>query len=482
MLMAKLFHPSTWLAEPTSPRKASKGTSYTAKGLEGVEPPKTDTETGTSQPPAYREIVPELSTPTQRQAIYARMTNDAAVDVSLRAAKTPILGAEFFMEPYSDSPQDMEISEFIWANLAEGMSAPFVNSLQDILAMFEDGFSIVEKVHEERDWSPNRSSANTRTYVMLRKLGVRPAGTIKDITYDENGGPEEVIQTVIDPATRKATDTPIEISKIVIFTFNRKGGDLKGRSILRTAYPHWYYKTHLYKIDSIQKERHGIGVPRGKLLPGYTTSDKSILRTLLRNIRTNEEAFIMQTPNVEIDFAKLEGQLVDVMESANHHNTMILLNVLGQFIALGTTAEGGGRATAGTGSDLFMKSLKYVATYIAEQINMYVIPELVVWNYPTMNFPRLAVRNMGEARDLQQLASALGNLFTQEILTPDLPTEQYIRKMFDLPRKMEERPVKVEADATTTTTTEEVPTAGQNGKGKVKPGSGFTGKPVNAPE
>jgi hypothetical protein len=476
----------SWFKRPTAndlymadePRKAGKGTSYTAKGLESVDTPQLDTEGGSSQQPQVREVVPELSSSFQRTAIYARMKNDAAVDVSLRAAKTPILGAEFFIEPYSDDETDQEIAEFIWANLGEGMSAPFLSSMQDTLGMFEDGFSVLEKVWEEREWSAHRKGANSRKYIMLRKLGVRPASTIKEIMYDSNGGPVGVLQTVT--VEGKATDIEIPIEKCIIFTFNRQGGDLMGKSLLRTAYPHWYYKTHLYKIDSIQKERHAIGVPRGKLLPGYTPSDRTILRTLLRNLRTNEESFVVETPNVVIDFIKLEGSMVDVMDSANHHNTMILLNVLGQFISMGNTQEGGGRASSGTQADLFMKSLKYVANYIADQINLYVIPELVVWNYPTTNFPRLAVRNLGETRDLQQLASALGNLFAQEILTPDLATEQHVRKMFDLPIKLEARP-------TAQPQQEQLFTAESNGngagnKGKVKPSGGYAGKPTGAAE
>jgi hypothetical protein len=474
-------------------RKAGVGTTYTAKGLESADTPDLDVEGGSSQPPAVREIVPELGTSFQRLATYARMKNDAAVDVSMRAAKTPILGAEFFMEPYSDDETDLEISEFIWANLAEGMSAPFLSSMQDILAMFEDGFSVVEKVWEEREWAAHRKGANTRRYIMLRKLGIRPASTIKEIVYDDNGGPISVTQTIIKDG--KATDIEIPIEKCIIFTNNRSGGDLMGKSLLRTAYSHWYYKTHLYKIDSIQKERHAIGVPRGTLLPGYTQTDRTILRTLLRNLRTNEESFVVQTPNVVIDFIKLEGSMVDVMESANHHNTMILLNVLGQFISLGSTTEGGGRASAGSQSDLFMKSLKYVANYIADQINMYIIPELVVWNYPTKNFPRLAVRNLGETRDLQQLASALGNLFAQEILTADIDTEQHVRKMFDMPRKLEDRPVAetgqfapVVGSSTTTANGNgngngNTGKNGNNGnKGKSKPSGGFQGKPTGAAE
>ena len=101
------------------------------------------------------------------------------------------------------------------------MSAPFLSSMQDILSMFEDGFSVVEKVWEEREWSPHSKGANTRRYIMLRKLGVRPASTIKEIEYDDNGGRlSQLRKPIIKDG--KATDIELPIEKIVIFTNNGK--------------------------------------------------------------------------------------------------------------------------------------------------------------------------------------------------------------------------------------------------------------------
>jgi hypothetical protein len=161
------------------------------------------------------------------------------------------------------------------------------------------------------------------------------------------------------------------------------------------------------------------------------------LRNALRNLRTNEESFILQTPNVEIDFAEVPGQLVDVIKSAEHHNSMIMLNVMAAFIGLGTNVSGGGgsRAVGTTQSDMFMKSLKFIAEYICQIINMEIIPELVVYNYKTTNYPQLKVRNIGETRDLQSLASAFANLLAQNGITMDLDTEQAFRRLFDLPKK-----------------------------------------------
>ncbi len=236
----------------------------------------------------------------------------------------------------------------------------------------------------------------------------------------------------------------------------------------------------MYKIDAIQKERHGLGVPHGKLLAGWTEKDREILRTMLRNIRVNEESFLITTPLVEVEFAELKGNLVNVLDSANHHNTMILMNVMAQFLAQGTDkSSSGGRASGGTQSDMFMKALKYVANYIVDVYNMYVIPELVVYNYKTTSFPKLKVRNIGETRDLQMFASALANLFSQEAITADDPTENWLRSMFDMPA----------SDPTTrrgpTTIAKLDATTAQQGAPKGNPdpnkNTGNKGKPANAP-
>jgi hypothetical protein len=472
-----LLGPIAFARKPktVAPRKAVTGTSYTSGGMKGVNPPDIDSELGSSLPIEVREVVPELATSFQRLQTYHKMMNDSSVDVSMRAAKTPILGAEFFMEPFSDDPLDVEVSEFVYANLFEGMSAPLLCSLEDILHFFEDGSSIIEKVYERREWAPRRtrSAANTKQFVMLKKMSYRAPETIKEYVYDDNGGPVKLIHNAIRP-DGQPEEVDLDIDRIIVFSFNKKGGKLEGKSLLRTAYQHWFYKTHFYKIDAIQKERFSLGILRGKLLPGWTQQDRTVLRTLLRNYRNNEESFFIQTPSVEIEVEFPPGTPVDVLSSAVHHNGMILMNVLGQFVTLGVGESGGGRATAGTQADLFMKSLRYVANYIADQINTYLIPELVVWNYPTMNFPNLAVRNIGETRDLQMLAAALANLFAQEAITWTPETELWIRKIFDMP-----------SIPTETLRASVAKIARTNGKGdvKLKPGdAGNVGKPTSAAE
>src|SRR5262252_2978125 len=193
-------------AAPTNPRKVSSGTSYDARGLIPPSAPL-DEELGSAAPVVIPEIVPDLISPYQRTRVYKRMMTDAGVDVSMRVVKTPVMGAEFFVEPFSPDPNDVMISQFIYDNLVGGMSAPLINSMEDILHMFEDGYAVLEEVYEMRDWAPHIPRANSKTYTMLKKLGVRPAATIKEITYDDNGGPNAIVQNAIlgDGTTKEVT-------------------------------------------------------------------------------------------------------------------------------------------------------------------------------------------------------------------------------------------------------------------------------------
>lgn len=409
---------------------------------------------------------------------YERMIrNDAQVRASLRACKAPVLGGEWFLDPASNSETDKDVAEFVEFNLFN-MSIPWNSVLEEILRMFEFGVSIFEKVFKVDSWSPKDTGRHSREMVMLKKLAYRPPVTIAQYLYDENGGPKGVVHVSPIPYTspsamlgssygafataapvwqsssypgfdsgniQKAVALPIE--KLLIFTYDQLGGNLEGQSLLRTAYKHWYYKEQFYKIDGIQKERHGIGVPQICLVPGYNQADVDFAAQLGRNLRTSEQAYIIQPPGWEVKFAELSGNPVDALNSAVHHDMMIARNVLAQFINLtqgasGTTSSGGGAGSRGGASgvmyDLFLKSLRHVANIISAIFNNYLIPQLVDYNYDVKRYPQLKVRRIGENRDLQMFATALRNLVLANIISVDPDTERWVRNELDMPADFDE--------------------------------------------
>jgi len=429
--------PVRQLAEP-DPRKRESGTTLTTEGKGSIEVDASSyNESGSSRGGLTRDAVPQLGSLAQAVGIYDTMANsDPAIDVSLRAGKMPIMGAMFFIQPFNDDPENMDIARFVEFNLLKGTSAPFLLILEDILRMYEYGFSVFEKVYELREWAPDRNRANRRKYTMLKKLAPRPSPTIKEIKYDDNGGPTGVIHRAVR-ADRKFEEVEIAIDKLVIFSFNKKGGNLEGKSLLRTAYQPWYYKDNLYKIDGIQKERHGMGFPVVEAPPGASASEIVAAKLLVQNVRTNEFGGMVLPPGFVFRFAELPGQPVDVMKSIEHHNGMIMLNVMVQFLLMGlsVTGGGGGRATAGSHQDTFTKSLRYVGNLICEWINFYLIPQLVAYNFDTDRFPTLQVKNIGETKDMQQWASGMANLIARNAITVDLEFEQWVRSIVDAPPK-----------------------------------------------
>ena len=438
--------------------RKTTGTSYTAKG--DVKLKAADyNEKGTSRSSVARDPVPALLTDRQKSATYSSMArSDVSVRIGLRAGEAPVLGADYFMEPCGDTPEDLAIAEFVEYNLFEGMTIPFLKTMEQILKFYRNprGNSIFEKVWEEREWAPRVSApgANRRRYTMLRKLAYRPAETIKEIQYDDNGGPEGIIQNFIGK-DGNTSEKEISIDKLAIFVYDPDSTGVEGTPILRSAYRNWFYKDRFYAIDGVQKERHGIGVPDIELQPGHDNEDIELAHQLGRNLRTNENAYIVRNTKMKVGFAELSGQLVNALDSAMHHDTMILKNIMVQFLNAGLDSSGGGRATSATAMDMFLKSMRYVAGSICDVINMYVIPQLVVYNFKTDKFPKLNVRSVGETKDLQMWAAAMANLIKAEAITVDTETENWLRKNVDMPTLKGERPAQKQQDA---------PFGGSNGK------------------
>jgi hypothetical protein len=171
------------------------------------------------------------------------------------------------------------------------------------------------------------------------------------------------------------------------------------------------------------------------LQPGHTPADTKAAHQLGGNLRTNERAYIVRTPLMKIGFAELKGQLVDALASAEHHDVMIMKNIMVQFLNLGITGSGGGRATGATSMDMFLKSMRHIAEMVCEGINMYMIPNLVAYNFKTDKFPQLRVRNIGETKDLQMFASGIANLVKTKAIQVDDEFEQWVRSSVQAPKR-----------------------------------------------
>lgn len=366
------------------------------------------------------EKVPELYEKRGIRTYYDMKRADGTVRGALRTLKTPVLSARWFIEAHGkdgDEPTtvDKNIAKFVEHNLFENLNVPWSRVVEEALIMCEYGYSVFELVWGPCSWDP--------TKLMLEKMSPRHPLDVREFVFDEFGDPLGVIMEGTE--ANGFTPTPIPIEKLVVFTLEQEGGDLRGTSVLRSAYKHYYYKDTLYKIDAIQKERHGIGVPIIKLPVGFTKDDRDLAEELGRNLRTNERAHITIPMNWEILFAKLEGQPVDCIASIDHHDKKILSNVLAPFLD---------DSDAKTDSmDMFLKSTRYIANTIADTTTRQVIKKIVEINFLRGRVPHLHARRIGEWEDMRTMSFTLRNLVGAKLITPDDPLEAQLRKELDVP-------------------------------------------------
>jgi hypothetical protein len=349
--------------------------------------------------------------------------NDGIVRGSLRALKTPLQAAHWFVKPGTNSVADKKIAEFVQDNLFCYLNVSWYNLLNDILLVAEYGYIPFEKVYLPPVLE------NGRFVQRLQKLGPRHPMDVEEWEYDEHGGPNGIwmfsdINTPYEPSIF------IPISKLACFVLEGEAGDMNGLSVLRTAYKHWFYKDTLYKIDAIQKERHGIGIPVIKLPPGFSDDDKRLADEMGRNLRTNDRSHITLPPNWEVLFAKVEGQMVNCMTSIDHHDMAIMANVLGAWLK-----ETKARADS---LDMFMKSTRYIAFMIVDVINRWVVRELVDVNFKLgqgRKYPELVCRRIGEWEDLRTQSFTIRNLVGAGVIEPDDVLEESMREELDMPPK-----------------------------------------------
>lgn len=364
------------------------------------------------------EHVPELRGRQGLRTFYDMSRNDGSVRGALRIVKTPIQGADWYVEPASESVLDQNIAKFVEKCLFDDMQTLWEHFIEDCLRSIDYGFFTFEK---EYGWNDKGDHIELKRLIPIHPLDVQgwnysPEGVLVGLTMEPLNGQDQ---------TRKVE---IPYSKLLNIVFEMEGGDLRGTSILRSAYKHWYFKDVLYKIDAIQKERHGIGVPVILLPVGFTDSDKTLANELGRNLRTNERAFITAPDNWQIYFAKLEGQPVDPIPSIEHHDDKIYEGILAAFM--------GSKQISEESMDTFYKSTRYVAKSIAACINRYVIKELVDINFLRKGgYPKLKVRRMGEWEDLRTMTFALRNMVGAKIITPDDDLEKWARNQMDLPEQ-----------------------------------------------
>jgi hypothetical protein len=395
-------------------------------------------------------------------AIYDEMRkSDGTVRAAVQAVTLPIRAAEWFVTPASEEGEDVLIHDFVTQALFESPEFTFDDFLRQALLSLPFGVMVFEKVFGTRD-------VEGSTRIVWEKLAPRlPKSIQKWAIADKSFG---ITQQKSDGSVAE-----IPGEKLIVFVHEKEGENWWGVSILRAAYKHWFIKNTIYKIDAIAFERQGLGVPYVKLPEGATESDRSKAETILKNLRANSQAFIIEPHDYEIGFKDMQADKTrDPQNSIAHHNREIMKCVLAQFLELGqssSSGSGGSRALSEDHSALFLQSIESIARSFASVMNKH-IKELVDLNFDDVKeYPKLDFEGITSA-NVEEIASAYQTLTGSGAVTAQDADETYFRELLGLPELdesgiREKEPVTTEINSNAPDKTQ----ASERGRVKKKPGT-----------
>ena len=357
-------------------------------------------------------------------AVYDEMRkSDGTVRAAYLAVTLPVRAANWFVKAASEETADQEIQGFVTKTLFESPNFSFDDFLRQVLLSLPFGVMVFEKVFTVRD-------VDGTSRVVWDKLAPRMPRSIQKWVIE--GGAFGIRQNT---STGKVVDIPGE--KLIVFVNEMEGDNWWGTSILRPAYKHWFIKNTIYKIDAIAFERQGLGVPYVKLPEGATAADVAKAETILKNMRANSHAFIVEPNDYDIGFKDMQSDKTrDPQNSLAHHNREIMKSVLAAFLELGaasSSGSSGSRALSEDHSDLFLQSLEAVARNVAATFNKQAIKELVDLNfdnvtaYPTLDFEGITTT------DVTAVSDAYKTLVDTGAVTPQEADEDYFRETLNLP-------------------------------------------------
>lgn len=393
-----------------------------------------DTEQGTTGTPNVGGYIvgedynPKLDGQAAMKVYDEMRRSDGQVQSLLLAIKLPLKSATWRVDPPNDAqPAERELADFCQACLFDvgALRDSWSYVLDHLLLKLDFGNSVLERI-----WTLAGDGK-----VRLKRLAPRLPPTIE--------------QWILDPVTNELRQISqqawkngqfgmfvIDADRCVVSVNNREGDNYYGRSVLRSAYMHWFLKNQLYRIDAVKHDRYGVGVPEAILDKDetFTTEELSAIDRTLKNLSAKERAFLRHSSKVEYNILTPQGSTggtADLMTSVEHHNAMIARTALAGFMSQGEQKHG----SYGMGSrltDFFSNALESVADDTCNDLNLRVIKPLCDLNFPMQGrrYPHLSVANISDV-DVKELTEALKTLGPH--ITPEDDLEDTLRKLLNLP-------------------------------------------------
>jgi hypothetical protein len=337
------------------------------------------------------ETNPKLTFP-QSVYTYHAMRTDAQVQGLLTGAIWPLLRMKWSINPNGAKPEAVEkISKDLNLPIDDPSAPPeppdpitgiappkpedtfqqrrtqnrfnFLDHLESALEAIAYGFMIFEQTGFIGDDG----------LFHYRKLALRPPQTISEIHLARDGGIEHVRQTSLH-------DQPLPINRLVVYSFQKRGANWHGRSMLRGAYGPWLLKDRAMRVGVMNIQRAGVGTPIAQGHPGATQTDLDVLSQMTQRLVAGDRSGGAIPYGATLKLIGVEGGQPDTVGFIKLMNEEMARSFFQMFMQLGQSTSGS-RSLGQT----FVQYHKLVSEYLAQWFTMvfneHVIEDDIEWNY-----------------------------------------------------------------------------------------------------
>ena len=392
------------------------------------------------------EFLPELRG-TRGIEVYREMAeNDDMCSAILYAIETLIRQADWGVQAGGSTTKDRECAEFIESCL-DDMQDTWTDTVSEILSFLTYGWSYHEIVYKRRTGDSRDFRLNSKYadgLIGWQKLPIRSQETLHQWEYDSNDNLVGMTQ-ITPPEYRRAT---IPIEKALLFRTKSRKNNPEGRSILRGAYRDWYFKRRIQEIEGMGVERDLAGLPliiTPESMDIWNDADPVMVNhfnraeTIVRNVRRDSTEGLVLPFGWELKLLTSGGaRQFDTSKIIERYDSRIAMTAMADFLLLGHRGVGS-FALSKDKSELFSLALCAYLDIICDTINGYAVPRLLGMNAEHFqgitDYPYLTHGKV-ETPKLSELSAYLRELTGCGIIMPDESLEDYVRKVGNLPERL----------------------------------------------
>jgi hypothetical protein len=190
-------------------------------------------------------------------------------------------------------------------------------------------------------------------YWRLQDLPPVPQWTIADANsweIDRHGRLIRVVQHGANPPVKLKTD------RLVVFTWQGRPGDPRGRSMLRPLTGAWTLSDRLVRVMGMSGERTGMGIPVGKVGTSHVAGAKEKMERLLAGLAAGHDTNLVLETDEDITksimLMGVTGSTPDIVGMLRYLDEVMARAMLAMLLQLNQGGKGGSQALGGTFDDL----------------------------------------------------------------------------------------------------------------------------------